>query len=121
MVEEKSPTTDVDVKNLAREIHVVKGTQIQLAQAVQSNTQAFSDALQMADCHIHVLQKAFDDLVQGKVQKTESGSVDFAQYMTDYWAVMGFAGFVEGLKNFAPQEESLISAPNDDTIVFGGS
>lgn len=120
----KAPTPQkAEIEGLARELHVVKGTQIQMAQALQQNTKAFADAFQMADCHLHILQRAMNDLLLDRIYRNGEGGVDFAEYLSEYWATMGFISFVEGLKEFSQPaaEETLIANPDEEVIVFGGS
>jgi hypothetical protein len=112
-----SPNT---LDGVVREMHVVKGTQIQMAQALQQNTKAFADAFQMTDCHIHVMQRAMNDLLLDRVYRSGDGGVDFAEYMAEYWGVIGVILFIEGLKDLAGPEEALITSPDEEVVVFGG-
>ena len=110
------------VTQLAREVSIIRDTQTQLATALQRNTEIFADAFRMIDAQMHVLQRVTNDFCQGKAYQTESGGVDFIEYMSEYWGVMGFCDFIAAHKVHSNNvQPPVIAAPSEEEVhVFGG-
>lgn len=110
-------------RDLAFEIEAVKASQINLVKGFEQNTNVFSDAFQMTDAQIHVMQRVLNDFLLGRVYMKD-GNIDFAEYMVEYWAVQSFAQFIARLK-FMSEEESAFLAANltvpSDVVIFGGT
>lgn len=119
----RSPSRrELGAAQLLREIQVLRGSYAGLAQAVETNTQVFTEAFQLVDAQTHVMQRAFNDHIHGRVYTKENGSVDFYRYTSEYWACIGFSEFVAQLKAFSQElpSRSSLEVSEEDTIIFGG-
>lgn len=110
---------------MEQELNVVRSSYIQLTKVLETNTRVFSDAFQMVDAHIHVMQRAFTDFAQGKAYLTPVGGIDFAEYLMEYWACISFAEFVAVLKEGALEKTTILTptqmaADDEGAVIFGG-
>lgn len=106
------------------ELNALRAGYSRLAQALELNTRLFTDAFQMADAQIHVMQRALNDQILNKALVKEDGGIDFPTYLMEYWTCLGFAEFVEQLKQFAQKRELSegTRAPSEEGVhIFGGA
>lgn len=120
--ERPQPANPGGTPPLWQKIQVLESNQNALVRAFDHNSELFTQGLQMLDAHCMVYRRICNMLTAGiKPQLTPEGIIDFDFYLGEYFGVVGFINFVDGLKTIIAEEVPLIVSPHEQSAtIFGG-
>lgn len=98
-----------------------------LSEAVDQNTQVFTDSLRITEAMDNVFQRVFNDWFgngEFAFKNQYTNGPDWGEYVRHYWLCMLMADFADWLNSLAKEEKAgpgaIFLPSHTDTIIFGG-
>lgn len=93
------------------------------AEVQNTNNTVFSHALQRMEAHVATTRRLLNlnqERVGFAAVPDNDGLIDYKYYEAQWYATLGFAEFISGLKKYAETSRSVVLASGSDVTIFGG-